>query len=83
MNTVFRKIRSNIKNEFVIVNGFTEPYSQLVFLTGIEKVLMGMLDESDKLKNAIKSRVEISKDWIKSIYETGSRVVWIGEVLAL
>jgi len=82
MNTVFRKIRNNIKNEFVIVNGFTGPYSQLVFLMGLEKVLMGMFDEPDKLKNAIKSRVEISKNWIKSIYEAGSRVVWIGEGIA-
>lgn len=75
----FSKIPAEYKNEYLIVPGITGPYSQLVFMLGLENVLLLMYDDPDGLKDAISKRVKYAVSWLKELAKLGASAVWLGE----
>lgn len=75
----FAAIQSEYKENYLILPGITGPYSQLVFMMGLENVLIMMYDDPDGLKDAIAKRVQFSISWLEELIELGAEAVWIGE----
>jgi len=75
----FSKIDSYYKEKYLILPGITGPYSQVVFMLGLENVLMLMYDEPEELKAAIEKRVIYSVNWLKELVALGAKGVWLGE----
>lgn len=75
----FKAIEPRYKENYLIMPGITGPYSQLVFMMGLENVLMMMFDEPEELKKAIAKRVEHSIAWLDELIAAGAETVWIGE----
>lgn len=75
----FSKIPSEYKDEYLIVPGITGPYSQLVFMLGLENVLLLMYDDPEGLKEAISKRVKYAVTWLKELAALGAEAVWLGE----
>ena len=67
------------KENYLIMPGITGPYSQLVFMLGLENVLMMMYDDPEGLEEAIGKRVQHAIDWLDELIALGAQAVWIGE----
>lgn len=75
----FAAIAPEYKEKYLIMPGITGPYSQLVFMMGLENVLMMMYDDPEGLKEAIAKRVEHAISWLDELIALGAEAVWIGE----
>ena len=75
----FAAIEPAYKETYLIMPGITGPYSQLVFMMGLETVLMMMYDDPDGLKEAIEKRVKHAISWLDELIALGAEAVWIGE----
>lgn len=75
----FKLIDDEYKRTKAIIPGITGPYSQVVFMVGMENVLIEMLDNGNKLKQAIEARVKFAIDWADKLINAGAKIVWIGE----
>ena len=75
----FASIEPHYKENYLIIPGITGPYSQLVFMMGLENVMIMMYDEPDELKEAIAKRVKHAISWLDELIALGSEAVWIGE----
>lgn len=75
----FAAIKPEYKEKFLIMPGITGPYSQLVFMMGLENVLIMMYDDPDGLKEAIGKRVRHAIAWLDALIALGAEAVWIGE----
>lgn len=75
-------IPASILRDYDISAGLTGPFSQIVFLMGVERVLVAMHDEPETLKRAIECRLPFALDWAEEMAALGVPSVWIGEGLA-
>ena len=75
----FAAIEPYYKENYLIMPGITGPYSQLVFMMGLENVMIMMYDEPDELKEAIAKRVQHAIGWLDELIALGAETVWIGE----
>lgn len=75
----FAAIQPEYKEKFLIMPGITGPYSQLVFMMGLENVLIMMYDDPEGLKEAIEKRVRHTIAWLDELITLGAETVWIGE----
>ena len=75
----FAAIEERYKKNYLIMPGITGPYSQMVFMMGLENVMIMMYDEPDELKEAIAKRVEYAVSWLDELIALGAEAVWIGE----
>jgi len=75
----FAAIDPEYKEKYLIMPGITGPYSQLVFMMGLENVLMMTYDDPEGLKEAIEKRVQHSIAWLDELITLGAETVWIGE----
>lgn len=75
----FAAIEPSYKEKYLIMPGITGPYSQLVFMMGLENVLIMMYDDPDGLKEAIAKRVPHAIAWLEELIALGAEAVWIGE----
>lgn len=75
----FAAIGPAYKEKYLIMPGITGPYSQLVFMMGLENVLILMYDDPEGLKEAIAGRVRHAISWLDQLIELGAEAVWIGE----
>ena len=75
----FSAIEASYKKNYLIMPGITGPYSQLVFMMGLENVMIMMYDEPEELKDAIAKRVEHAVSWLDELIALGAEAVWIGE----
>jgi len=75
----FAAIEPAYKETYLIMPGITGPYSQLVFMMGLENVLLMMYDDPDGLKEAIEKRVQHAISWLDELIGLGAQTVWIGE----
>lgn len=75
----FGAIEPEYKEKYLIMPGITGPYSQLVFMMGLENVLIMMYDDPDGLKEAIAKRVRHAIAWLDELIALGAEAVWIGE----
>jgi len=57
-----QNISSKVLDEYLVAVGVTGPFSQLVFLMGLNNVLMAMTDNPKKLLEAIEKRVQLTLD---------------------
>ena len=75
----FGAIDPEYKEKYLIMPGITGPYSQLVFMLGLENVLMLMYDDPEGLKEAIAKRIDHAISWLEELIALGAEAVWIGE----
>lgn len=75
----FAAIKPEYKEKYLIMPGITGPYSQLVFMMGLENVLIMMYDDPEGLKEAIEKRVQHAISWLDELIALGAEAVWIGE----
>lgn len=75
----FAAIGPEYKEKYLIMPGITGPYSQLVFMMGLENVLIMMYDDPEGLKEAIAKRVRHAIAWLDELIALGADAVWIGE----
>lgn len=75
----FRAVEPKYKEKYLIMPGITGPYSQLVFMMGLENVLIMMYDDPDGLKDAIAARVPHAISWLEELSALGAEAVWLGE----
>ena len=75
----FRQIDAKYKENYLIVPGVTGPYSQLVFMMGLENVLVMMYDDPEGLQEAIEKRVKHTISWLDALIDLGAEAVWLGE----
>lgn len=75
----FAAMEPEYKEKYLIMPGITGPYSQLVFMMGLENVLIMMYDDPEGLKEAIAGRVEHAIGWLDELIALGAEAVWIGE----
>lgn len=75
----FSKISKNIRDKYMTTPGVTGPFSQIVFLYGLENTLFSMIDEPERLKDILEYRTVIAKEWVDELFEAGAMCVWIGE----
>lgn len=75
----FAAIAPEYKEKYLIMPGITGPYSQLVFMMGLENVLLLTYDDPEGLKEAIAKRVKYAISWLDKLIELGAEAVWIGE----
>ena len=75
----FAAIEPAYKEKYLIMPGITGPYSQLVFMMGLENVLMMMYDDPEGLKEAIAGRVKYAIAWLDELIRLGAEAVWLGE----
>lgn len=75
----FAAIAPEYKEKYLIMPGITGPYSQLVFMMGLENVLIMMYDDPDGLKEAIAKRVKHAIAWLDELIALGAETVWLGE----
>ncbi len=75
----FAAIAPEYRENYLIMPGITGPYSQLVFLMGLENVLILMYDDPEGLKEAIAARVSHAIAWLDELIALGAEAVWLGE----
>lgn len=75
----FASIAPEYRERYLIMPGITGPYSQLVFMMGLENVLMMMYDDPEGLKKAIEKRVKHAVSWLDELIALGAEAVWLGE----
>ena len=75
----FSAIKPDYKERYLIIPGITGPYSQLVFMMGLENVLVMMDDDPEGLKEAIRKRISHTISWLDELISMGAEAVWIGE----
>ena len=77
-----RNFPRDILSNYLINVGLTGPYSQVVFLMGLERVMTGLIDDPDGVIRAIEARVPFTLNWAKELADLGAPCIWIGEGLA-
>jgi len=77
-----RSMPEDILRGYDISVGVTGPFSQVVFMVGIEMVLLAMYEQPAALKAAIEARMPLSLSWLEEIAALGAPSIWIGEGLA-
>ncbi len=75
----FMQISGHFKENYLIIPGITGPYSQVVFMMGLQNVLMLLYDEPEELKKVLQQRVNLTFDWVDQLVEAGAQCVWLGE----
>lgn len=72
-------ISKDIKDKYLIVPGLTGPFSQVVFMLGLNETLLLIFERPDKLKQALEWRVQKAIEWADEFIKLGVDCVWIGE----
>jgi len=72
-------ISKDIKDKYLIVPGLTGPFSQVVFMLGLNETLLLIFEQPDKLKQALEWRVQKAIEWADEFIKLGVDCVWIGE----
>ena len=75
----FKKMDEKVKNNYLIVSGLTGPFSQIVFLYGLENTLVSMMDSPEELKEILEYRLKFAIEWADELYMNGAKCIWIGE----
>lgn len=75
----FAAIDPEYKEKYLIIPGITGPYSQMVFMMGMENVMLMMYDDPEGLKEAIAGRVKYAISWLDELVRLGASAVWLGE----
>jgi uroporphyrinogen decarboxylase len=71
-----------IREAYFVNAGVTGPFSQVVFLMGLERVLLATVDDPDGLRRAIEKRLPVALDWVDETMPYDPSAFWIGEGLA-
>ena len=75
----YTQIPQNIRDEYMIVPGLTGPFSQIVFMLGLEETLIQMFDDTAGLERALEARTLMALEWAEEYSRLGCECVWIGE----
>jgi len=77
-----RAIPRKYRQKYLINTGVTGPFSQVAFLVGLDKVMLGTIDEQTELLQAIGHRVGFALRWVDALRELDPGCIWIGEGVA-
>lgn len=79
INETFNKIDKNIKSKYLITPGLTGPFSQVVYLYGLENTLISIMEEPEKLKEILEYRTVLAINWVEELCRYNVNCIWIGE----
>ena len=74
-----RGIPTETRERYLIAAGVTGPFSQIIFLMGLENVMVSLLDNPAMLRNAIDKRLQLTMDWVEEMSKLNPGCMWIGE----
>jgi uroporphyrinogen decarboxylase len=74
-----RCIPDEIRERYLINAGVTGPFSQIVFLMGLERVMTATIEDPAGLHRAIEKRVPFAIRWVQEMAELNAGSIWIGE----
>jgi len=77
-----KHLSSDTLANYLVCVGVTGPFSQIVFLMGLDRVLLATVDEPDELQDAIEARLPLAFDWVDEVAQWNPAAIWIGEGLA-
>jgi len=72
-------IPSSVLKNYDVSAGLTGPFSQVLFMMGIEPAMVAMQEEPEALKEAIEARMPFALRWAEELAVLGAPSVWIGE----
>ncbi len=75
----YELIPERVRRAYMIIPGLTGPFTQLVFMLGLQETLLLMCDDPDGLKRALQLRAELALRWAERYARLGCACVWIGE----
>lgn len=67
----FAKISDACRHQYLIVPGITGPYSQVVFMFGLQNTLESIYDAPEKLHEILAVRTRFAINWAKKLKELG------------
>lgn len=82
MLETYRAMPGEVKERAAVCVGLTGAFSQVGFLLGLEKLLLALVDEPQRVHRALRRRQEIALRQAEEICRAGARFVWIGEGMA-
>jgi uroporphyrinogen decarboxylase len=82
MLETFRALPAKVRNRAAVCVGLTGAFSQLGFLVGLEKLLVALVDQPERVHRALHRRQEIALRQAEEIWRAGARFIWIGEGMA-
>lgn len=75
----FKKFDKGLIEKYLITPGLTGPFSQIVFMYGMENTLVSIMDEPEKLKEILEYRTNLAIEWAEELANNGAKSVWLGE----
>ena len=73
---------TEIRERFLINVGVTGPFSQLVFMMGLDRIMLATIDDPAGLHRAIEKRLPLALQWIEEMAALDPACIWIGEGVA-
>lgn len=73
---------ADIRQHYLINVGVTGPFSQVVFLMGLDRVMFATVDDPAGLQRAIEKRLPLAMQWIEEMAALQPGCIWIGEGVA-
>ena len=70
------------REKYLINTTVTGPFSQVAFLLGMDRTMMGTLDDPEDLLDAIHQRVPFALRWVDELAALDPGCIWIGEGFA-
>jgi uroporphyrinogen decarboxylase len=77
-----RHLPAEILERYDISVGLTGPFSQVLFMMGLDRALPALIEEPAALKDAVEARIPFALRWAEEAAALGAPSVWIGEGFA-
>lgn len=81
MLETYRLIPEKVKEECAILTALTGTFSHLAFLYGVQNLLIELIDNPEKVRQALEKRHTVVLRQAEDLCSAGARFVWIGEGL--
>jgi uroporphyrinogen decarboxylase len=82
MLEAFRAVPLDVSTRSAVCVGLTGAFSQVGFLLGLEKLMVALVDQPERVHRALRLRQEIALRQAEEICRAGARFIWIGEGMA-
>ncbi len=82
MLETFKSMAAEMRGRAAVCLGLTGAFSQLGFLIGLEKLLVALVDQPERVHRALLRRQEAALRQAEELCLAGARFIWIGEGMA-
>jgi MtaA/CmuA family methyltransferase len=82
MLETFRAVPAEAQDRAAVCMGLTGAFSQVGFLVGLERLLVALVDQPERVHRALRLRQEVALRQAEDLCRAGARFIWIGEGMA-